>query len=223
MPRVTRFASYRCTLLGLLLLASSGAFANNAKISPDLQPLLANSSNNVNVIVQYSKPQQCFGPAVYFQLSGTSMATPVVSGAAEAGILLQHQGSPDTVKARLMQTATKNFPLTSTATDPTTGMTYVSTYDIFTVGAGYVEINAALGGTAVAQTSAESPSVLYNVLDAGMIPTTTSSQIWGSNAVWGTNAVWGSSVLTGTNAVWGSSTVWSSNAVWGSSTGYGEE
>src|ERR1700691_6297354 len=96
------------------------------------------------------------GPAMYFQLSGTSMATPVIAGAAAVMLQQNPSLSPDTVKARLMQTATKNFPLTSTATDPVTGDTYVDTYDIFTVGAGYVEINAALASTAVAQTSAES-------------------------------------------------------------------
>ena len=46
----------------------------------------------------------------YITLSGTSMATPMVSGS--AALLLQKDPSltPDTVKARLMKTATKNFP-----------------------------------------------------------------------------------------------------------------
>src|SRR6266480_621890 len=50
------------------------------------------------------------GPAQYFRLSGTSMATPVVS--ATAALMLQKDPSlsPDTVKARLMKTATKSFP-----------------------------------------------------------------------------------------------------------------
>ncbi len=80
------------------------------------------------------------GPAEYFELSGTSMATPVVSGA--AAILIQNDPSltPDNVKARLMKTASKTFPLFSTATDPTTGAVYSDTYDIFTVGAGYLNI-----------------------------------------------------------------------------------
>ena len=43
-----------CAFLGFVLLLAGGAFANNSKISPDLQPLLANPSTTVNVIVQYN-------------------------------------------------------------------------------------------------------------------------------------------------------------------------
>ncbi len=100
----------------------------------------------------------------YIHLSGTSMATPVVSGA--AALLLQRDPtlSPDTVKARLMKTAYKTFPLASVATDPTTGAVYPSTYDIFTVGAGYLDIGAALTNSDTAYYPALSPSVYYNSL-----------------------------------------------------------
>ena len=47
--------------VGLLLTASGSLFANNSKISPDLQPLLSNPSGSVQVIVQYSSPQKCNG------------------------------------------------------------------------------------------------------------------------------------------------------------------
>src|SRR6267154_1369112 len=53
----------------------------------------------------------------YMRLSGTSMATPVVSGAA---VLLLQQNpnlTPEQVKSRLMKTASKSFPAYSTATD----------------------------------------------------------------------------------------------------------
>src|SRR5208337_2916827 len=46
----------------------------------------------------------------YFQLSGTSMATPTVSGAAALMLQQNPNLTPDQVKATLMATATKTFP-----------------------------------------------------------------------------------------------------------------
>jgi serine protease AprX len=185
------------------------------------------------------------GPAEYFRLSGTSMATPVVSGA--AALMLQENPSlsPDTIKARLMKTATKNFPLYSIATDPTTGQTYIDTYDIFTIGAGYIDIEGALNSTDVATASAQSPSVMYNLFTQQATLVTNNNEIWGQSAlrnvvwgsgdVWGTNVVWGSSdfvgatsalqrgnVVWGSSGDWGTSSVWGTNVVWGSTSGMGE-
>src|SRR5579871_839700 len=73
----------------------------------------------------------------YLRLSGTRMATPMVSGA--AALLLQKNPSltPDQVKGRLMKTAIKsNFASSYTATDASTGATYVINHDLFTIGAG---------------------------------------------------------------------------------------
>src|SRR5580704_4164940 len=84
------------------------------------------------------------GTPLYFTLSGTSMATPVVSGAVALMLQKEPNLTPDTVKARLMKTASKSFPVSSTATDPTTGQNYTDYYDMFTVGAGYVDIPAVL-------------------------------------------------------------------------------
>ena len=185
------------------------------------------------------------GPAEYFRLSGTSMATPVVSGA--AALMLQENPnlSPDTIKARLMKTATKSFPVYSVATDPTTGQSYIDFYDMFTVGAGYIDIEGALNSRDIANGSAASPSVVYNPWTQQAYLVTTNSEIWsqaanrnvvwGSGNVWGTNVVWGSSefvgatsavqrgnVVWGSSGDWGTSAVWGTNVVWGSTSGNGE-
>jgi len=104
------------------------------------------------------------GSDYYFELSGTSMATPMVAGA--AALLLQKQPSltPDQIKAKLMKTATKNFPVSSVATDPVSGKVYTVTYGLFTVGAGYLDVWAALNNsdTISAGKKALSPAVVYN-------------------------------------------------------------
>src|ERR1700751_2242612 len=93
----------------------------------------------------------------YFTLSGTSMSTGIVSGV--VADLLQKSPSlnPDQVKARLMKTAWKSLPASSSVYDPTTGVTYTDQYDVFTVGAGYVDVEAALASNDIAQGSAKSP------------------------------------------------------------------
>src|SRR5215471_9939952 len=49
--RLTRYTVLALLVVGLLS-------ADTSKISPDLLPLLSNSSNSVNVIVQYNAPPQ---------------------------------------------------------------------------------------------------------------------------------------------------------------------
>ena len=48
-----------------------------------------------------------------------------------------------------MKSAYKTLPLYSVAVDPVTGISYTSQYDIFTIGAGYLDIAAALADTAL--------------------------------------------------------------------------
>jgi serine protease AprX len=148
-------------------------------------------------------------------MSGTSMATPVVSGA--AALLLQKTPSltPDQVKARLMKNATKNFPVSSVAVDPVTRIAYTSYYDLFTIGAGYLDIAAALADNAVASGSAQSPAVSYNPSTGNV----TMQNIGAAHVIWGTSIVSGSHVIWGSNVIWGTSVIWGTNVIWGTVTG----
>jgi serine protease AprX len=183
----------------------------------------------------------------YFTLSGTSMATGVVSGAV-ADLLQAHPGlTPDQVKARLMKSASKTFPQSSSVYDPSTGVTYMSHYDIFTVGAGYLDLAAALASTDTANGTAISPTAVYDPSTGDVFLSRDSSTVWdtsktwsapsvygpsvfiGSNVMWGattssgTNVMWGASALSGTNVMWGADTsagfdtIWSNNVMWGAS------
>jgi serine protease AprX len=151
----------------------------------------------------------------YFTLSGTSMAAPMVSGA--AALLLEQNPNltPDQVKARLMKSANKNLVLYSSYTDPSTGVTYNEQSDIFTIGAGYLDVNAALQNTDLATAtsgSAKSPTAAYDPSTGQVYLVSDSSVVWGNSIVWGTSLVWGTSVVWGNDAaaqsvVWGNSVV----------------
>ena len=165
----------------------------------------------------------------YMRLSGTSMATPVVSGAA---VLLLQQNpnlTPDQVKARLMKTASKNFPAYSTVTDSTTGITYTDYYDIFTIGAGYLDIGAALSSNDLADASAVSPAAVFDPSTQSVYLVTGQGVVWGDSSTWATSLVWGTNVfVNGTAVLWGSSVCWGSSSssgfgvVWGTGVVWGD-
>jgi serine protease AprX len=163
----------------------------------------------------------------YFELSGTSMATGVVSGAVADLLQARPLMTPDQVKARLMKTASKTFPTTSSVYDPATGITYTSQYDIFTVGAGYVDLGAALASNELSSGTAMSPTAVYDSNNGNVRLTSDSSAVWGASQTWSGPAIWGSSQFTGSSIMWGATTsggssiMWGANGLWGSSIMWG--
>ena len=169
------------------------------------------------------------GDSEYFVLSGTSMAAPVVTGT--VALMLQQNPSltPDQVKARLMKTAWKGIGQFTYSHD-CRGNLYNNEYDLFTYGAGYLDIDAALGSTDLATGVALSQTAVLNSNGSVTVTNTTpdsvfagSSVVWGANSVvWGESVVWGINVLSADSVVWGAtSVVWGSTSVSGDSVVWG--
>ncbi len=171
--------------------------------------------------------------STYFRMSGTSMAAPFVAGAAATIIANDLSLTPDQVKARLMRTAKRYFPKTAAIYDSSTNTTFNVKHDIFTIGAGLVDISAAFFSTLKPTGSAASPQAYYDTATKmvkvrwnstgalnvvwGETGTFASNVVWGenvsgSNVVWGENVVWGTSTVAGFSVVWGSSSPWSSGS-----------
>jgi serine protease AprX len=175
------------------------------------------------------------GTPDYYMLSGTSMAAALVSGA--AAILIQQDPTltPDQVKARLMRTASKFPQMSSTSFDPDTGYQWTSHYDIFTIGAGYLDVTAALADTVKADGMALSPAVAYDDASGDVYLVEDLRSVWGQSDSWAERGVWGTSVVWGTRSVWGLSAVWgdslnagfqniwSDRSVWGTRSTWGTD
>src|SRR5208283_3850469 len=147
----------------------------------------------------------------------------VVSGV--VADLLQKSPSltPDQVKARLMKTAWKSLPAFSSTTDPTTGISYTDQYDVFTVGAGYVDVEAALANTDLAKGTAMSPVATFDASNDSVTLNDDPSAVWNTSATWSNTAVWGTAQFTVNSgassspgyATSSSSTSSANNALWG--------
>ena len=95
-----------------------------------------------------------------------------------------------------------------------------SKYDIFTVGAGYLDVAAALSSTDLAPATlgaAKSPTAAFNPLTGQVYLQPNSSTVWDSSPTWASAVVWGSGVIWGT-ATSGQAVLWGSSVCWGSST-----
>ncbi len=172
----------------------------------------------------------------YFPLSGTSMATGVTSGAIADLVQAGPQLSPNQVKALVMVSADRNyFPLSSSVTAE--GVVYKANYDVFTIGAGYLDIantvNAALTiGRNVPSGTAMSPIAAYDDATGNTTAVIDPSALWTSTGLWSAASVYGShaflSPANGSSALWGTTALWSNNdpngytALWGSTALWGK-
>jgi serine protease AprX len=128
----------------------------------------------------------------YFQLSGSSMSAGVISGM--VALMIQADGTltPDTVKARLMKSAEKHLDS-----------------DIFTEGAGFADLEAALKLSGVAGAPALSPMAAWT--GTGILLQDPGS-LWKGEEEWSADALWGYDPLRGTGALWADSAVWEDSA-----------
>jgi serine protease AprX len=191
--------------------------ASKPAVQPAYDPASGKEPPSVKVASGYSNR--------YLMLSGTSMAAAVVSGAAADLLEAVPTLTPDQVKILLMKTATKTFPTFSTVTDPDSNQTFTSYYDIFTVGAGYLDLNAALalaksvpaGITAISPTATVdgATGAVELVFDATSV--FSDKAMWGASTVtsekgmWGASTTWSNAVLAGNQALWGAGVAWASS------------
>ena len=165
------------------------------------------------------------------------MAAPLVSSVAALLIQKDPTLTPDQVKARLMKTATKFPPISATWFDAATGLQVVRQTDLFTVGAGYVDVTAALADNTKSDGLALSPVTSYDAAsgDVTLVQDLRSvwgrsdiwaersvwgiSTVWGMRSVWGLSAAWGTSVDAGFSTIWSDSSVWATRSNWGTSSG----
>jgi serine protease AprX len=162
-------------------------------------------------------PARATEDGAYYTLSGTSMAAPMVSGA--AALMLQKDPTlvPATIKARLMKSAVKDTRL------------------VFETGAGMLDVYGAVNATGLAQ-KALSPLAMAG--SDGFVYIQDTALLWGST--WPQGAIWGGgkgsalgvsltpvpqSITAGSGAIWGGNggvrstidnpAVAGSGAIWG--------
>ena len=137
----------------------------------------------------------------YYEMSGTSMAAPMVAGA--AALMLEKDAGLNsaTVKARLMITADKSIDDNPLAR-----------------GAGTIQVSAALNETTWA-TRAPTPKLYLedgccNMVLRDDIARLWGDELWDSSALWSDAAIWGDSVMWADSALWADSVMWADSVLW---------
>src|SRR5579864_1139530 len=167
-----------------------------------------------------------YGKASYFYMSGTSMAAPMVSGT--VALMLQRISNltPDQIKIRLMKTAGKTYPAHASATS-SAGSYYSVQDDIFTVGAGYLNVYGAVASNELPSGNSLSPVAVRD--SSGNVHLQgDAASAWATSITWGSSITWGDNVLQSDSILWGSSLVWGSSLdagytiLWGDSITWGD-
>lgn len=140
----------------------------------------------------YPELIQSVGGVDCLQLSGTSQATPTVAGA--IALMLEADGSlsPDTVKARLMRSAVKDWHSSTT-------------FETYARGAGLLDVGGALADTYEETGCFASPRISKG-LSTGELSLGSTTGSWGT-----TTSIWGNSVVWGEDG----GSLWDNPDVWG--------
>src|SRR5581483_8317784 len=86
-----------------------------------------------------------------------------------------------------------------------------TTPDIYSRGAGYLNIPRALQSTALASSYALSP---YCTLDNGVVTIHWDQAVWTDQALTSEHAVWADQTVGADQAIWGDHAVWADQAIW---------
>jgi serine protease AprX len=191
-------------------LASPGSTLVSSLLSLNIQPI-------TTCVLGLLGNNNCGLSGKYTRLSGTSMATPIVAGAAALMFQKDPTLTPDTIKARMMKTAWKGYPGNSWGYD-SKGKSYFSQYDVFTIGAGYLDVYSALKSNEVVNGGAPSPIAYRNTATGKYGFMNSQSITWGNSITWGSSIIWGNSIVWGGSCLVSDSIIWGDSIVWGDTT-----
>ncbi|MFN9262608.1 MAG: S8 family serine peptidase [Acidobacteriota bacterium] len=147
--------------------------------------------------------QRCVHPGHVRSPEWDQLRRPLVSGAAALLLARYPTLTPDAIKARLMKTARENvFPASSTFTYTNPARTQIVRNDLFTVGAGYLDISAAMNDTTSAAPAklALSPTAGPDTTGCPNRQTTCINVTHASNSLFPSSS-WSSSVLWGSGSI----------------------